>query len=62
MYLINQQAAGRDIVYESEIWGMLGQEFPDDRYDQPFNLSDYTQVKISENVVSISDYKNKKLN
>ena len=61
MYLINQQAAGREQVYESEIWQMLGQPFPKDRVDQLFKLSDYTQVKMSDNIVSIKDYKNKKL-
>lgn len=62
MYLLNQQAAGRKTVFESEVWQMLGQPFPDDRHDQEFILADYTQVKLSENVVSISDYKKRILN
>ena len=61
-YLIHQQAAGREVVYESEIWKLLGSEFPEDRYDQPFILSDYTSVKTADNVVSLSDYKNRTLN
>lgn len=62
MYLINQQAAGREYVFESEIWEMLGQPFPDDRHDQQFILADYTAVKMAENIVSISDYKKRTLN
>jgi hypothetical protein len=60
MYLINQQAAGRKTVMESEIWRMLGQDFPEDRPDQEFLLNDYTQVKLSDNIVSIADYKSKR--
>jgi len=58
-YLAQQHGSGREFVYESEIWKLLGQELPEGRPDQKFRLKDYTQVKANDNVVSINDYKKK---
>lgn len=62
VYLLDQQALGRDVVYESEIWKLLGQPFPKDRHDQKYVLRDDTQVKANENVISFVDYKKRTIN
>lgn len=61
-YLVQQQAEGRTVVYESEIFKLLGSEIPEGKEDRAFILREYTQLKVSENVVSIEEFKNRKKN
>jgi hypothetical protein len=61
-YLVQQQAAGRSVVYESEIFKLLGSEIPEGKEDRAFVLKEYTQVKISNNVVSMQEFKSRVLN
>jgi hypothetical protein len=61
-YLVQQQAAGRSIVYESEIFKLLGSEIPEGKEDRAFVLKEYTQVKISNNVVSMQEFKSRVIN
>jgi len=58
-YLVQQQAAGRSVVYESEIFKLLGSEIPEGKEDRAFVLKEYTQVKISDNVVSMKEFKSR---
>lgn len=58
-YLVQQQAAGRTVVYESEIFKLLGSEIPEGKEDREFVLKEYTQVKVSDNVVSMHEYKSR---
>lgn len=58
-YLVQQQAAGRTVVYESEIFQLLGSEIPEGKEDRAFVLKEYTQVKISDNVVSMQEFKSR---
>jgi hypothetical protein len=58
-YLVQQQAAGRTVVYESEIFKLLGSEIPEGKEDRAFVLKEYTQVKVSDNVVSMQEYKSR---
>lgn len=58
-YLVQQQAAGRTVVYESEIFKLLGSEIPEGKEDRKFVLKEYTQVKVSDNVVSMHEYKSR---
>jgi len=58
-YLVQQQAAGRTVVYESEIFKLLGSEIPEGKEDRAFVLKEYTQVKISDNVVSMQEFKSR---
>lgn len=58
-YLVQQQAAGRTVVYESEIFKLLGSEIPEGKEDRAFVLKEYTQVKVSDNVVSMHEYKSR---
>lgn len=59
-YLVQQQAVGRKVVAESEIWQILGQPFPEDRVEQIFDLDKYVEVKSNDNVTSLDDFRNKK--
>jgi len=58
-YLVQQQAAGRSVVYESEIFKLLGSEIPEGKEDRAFVLKEYTQVKISDNVISMEEFKSR---
>lgn len=59
-YLVQQQAAGRKIVTESEIWQILGQPFPKDRQEQIFDLSKDAEVRTGNNVISLEEFKKSK--
>ena len=64
-YFAQQLLAGRSVIYESEIWQLLGREFPPDRENQKFRLKEHVGDPIlevtNENVVDFTKYK-KKLN
>jgi len=51
-YFADQLTAGRDIIYESEVWEMLGLNFPEDMEDRKFILKEY-----NDNVISLSEYR-----
>ena len=53
-YFADQLTAGRDIIYESEVWEMLGLNFPEDMEDRKFILKEY-----KDNVISLSEYRTK---
>jgi len=40
-YFAAQQAAGRSVLYESEIWQLLGLELPKDQENRKFILKEY---------------------
>lgn len=40
-YFAAQSSSGRSTIFESEIWKLLGQEFPEGRIDRKFILKDY---------------------
>lgn len=62
-YLIQQQAAGRQVVMESEIFQLLGSEIPEGKEDRKFVLKEYDpQIKIGDNVFSLQEYKKRKKN
>jgi len=45
-YFTAQQAAGRSVLYESEIWKLLGLELPEGQENRRFILKEY-----SDNVI-----------
>lgn len=51
-YFVSQLQSGRSVIYESEIWQLLGQELPADQENRKFTLKDY-----SDNVLDFSKYK-----
>jgi hypothetical protein len=53
-YFTEQLVSGRSVIYESEIWQLLGQPFPESRHDRKFILKEY-----SNNVISLVDFRNK---
>jgi len=53
-YFVTQLTSGRSVIYESEIWQLLGRPFPEDRHDQKFMLKEY-----ANNVISLAEFRNK---
>jgi len=53
-YFATQLTSGRSVIYESEIWQLLGRPFPEDRHDQKFMLKEY-----ANNVISLAEFRNK---
>lgn len=64
-YFASQLQSGRTIIYESEIWQMLGSELPEGQENRQFKLKEYVNDPIledgNENVIDFAKYK-KKLN
>jgi hypothetical protein len=64
-YFASQLQSGRSVIYESEIWQLLGQEIPEGRENKSFKLKEYVGDPIlevtHENVIDFTKYK-KKLN
>jgi hypothetical protein len=62
-YFATQLQSGRSVIYESEIWQLLGQELPDDQPNRQFKLKEYVGDPVTEitneNVVDFTKYKNK---
>ena len=57
-YFASQLQSGRTVIYESEIWQLLGQELPADQENRMFRLKDYAD-KTDNNVVDLSEYRKK---
>lgn len=53
-YFASQLQAGRSVLYENEIWELLGQPFPEGRENRSFKLKEY-----KDNIIDFSKYKNK---
>ena len=53
-FLIDQQQKGKTFIRESEIYQMLGADYPKDQEDRKFVLKQYF-----DNVISMEEYKNK---
>jgi hypothetical protein len=64
-YFAAQLQSGRSVIYESEIWELLGNPFPEDRTNQRFVLKEYVGDPLVEvendNVIDFTKYR-KKLN
>jgi hypothetical protein len=64
-YFTSQLQSGRTIIYESEIWQMLGSELPEGQENRQFKLKEYVNNPIledgNENIIDFAKYK-KKLN
>jgi len=62
-YLASQLQSGRSVIYESEIWELLGQKMPEDKENQIFRLKEFVgepTVKISNlDVIDFTKYKKK---
>ena len=62
-YFTSQLQSGRSVIYESEIWQLLGQELPEGRENQAFKLKEYVGNPIlevsNENVVDFTKYRKK---
>ena len=62
-YFASQLQSGRSVIYESEIWELLGQELPEGRENQAFKLKEYVGNPILEvsnkNVVDFTKYRKK---
>jgi len=60
-YFASQLQSGRSVIYESEIWQLLGQELPEGQENRMFRLKEYVgdpQIEIeNENVVDFTKYK-----
>lgn len=60
-YFASQLQSGRSVIYESEIWQLLGQELPEGQENRSFRLKEYVgdpQIEIeNENVVDFTKYK-----
>jgi hypothetical protein len=60
-YFTSQLQSGRSVIYESEIWQLLGQELPEGQENRMFRLKEYVgdpQIEIkNENVVDFTKYK-----
>jgi hypothetical protein len=52
-YFAAQQIAGRSVLYESEIWTLLGLEFPEGQEDRKFILKEY-----HDNIIQFPSRKN----
>ena len=64
-YFASQLQSGRAVIYESEIWQLLGHELPEGKDNKAFRLKEYVGDPVvevtNENVVDFTKYK-KKLN
>ncbi len=62
-YFTSQLQSGRSIIYESEIWQLLGQELPEGQENRMFRLKEYVGDPIlevsNENVVDFTKYRKK---
>ena len=62
-YFASQLQSGRSVIYESEIWQLLGQELPEGQENRMFRLKEYVGDPIlevsNENVVDFSKYRKK---
>ena len=62
-YFTSQLQSGRSVIYESEIWQLLGQELPEGQENRMFRLKEYTGDPIlevsNENVVDFTKYRKK---
>ena len=62
-YFASQLQSGRSVIYESEIWELLGQEIPDGRENQMFRLREYVGDSVvevtNENVIDFTKYRKK---
>jgi hypothetical protein len=62
-YFASQLQSGRSVIYESEIWQLLGQELPEGQENRMFRLKEYTGDPIleisNENVVDFTKYRKK---
>ena len=62
-YFASQLQSGRSVIYESEIWELLGQELPEGRENQAFKLKEYVGNPILEvtnkNVIDFTKYRKK---
>jgi hypothetical protein len=62
-YFASQLQSGRSVIYESEIWELLGQEIPDGRENQMFRLREYVGDPVvevtNENVIDFTKYRKK---
>lgn len=60
-YFASQLQSGRSVIYESEIWQLLGQELPEGQENRMFRLKEYTGDPILEisnkNVIDFTKYK-----
>jgi hypothetical protein len=60
-YFTSQLQSGRSVIYESEIWQLLGQELPEGQENRMFRLKEYVgdpQIELeNENVVDFTKYK-----
>jgi len=56
-YFAEQLVVGRSVIYESEIWLLLGRRFPENRVDTKFLLKNY-----QDNVIKLDDFRKKPLN
>ena len=62
-YFTSQLQSGRSVIYESEIWQMLGSELPADRENRQFKLKEFVSDPILEitnaNVIDFGKYRKK---
>jgi hypothetical protein len=62
-YFASQLQSGRSVIYESEIWQLLGQELPEGQENRLFRLKEYAGDPIleisNENVVDFTKYRKK---
>jgi hypothetical protein len=60
-YFASQLQSGRSVIYESEIWQLLGQELPEGQENRVFRLKEYADDPIlevsNENVIDFTKYK-----
>ena len=60
-YFTTQLQSGRSVIYESEIWQLLGHELPEGKENKVFRLKEYVGDPIlevtNENVIDFSKYK-----
>jgi hypothetical protein len=56
-YFTDQLSSGRSVIYESEIWQLLGIEKPTDSPDRKFILKEY-----ENNIIKLDDFRKKPLN
>lgn len=62
-YFVKQIEAGRSVIYESEIWQLLGMEIPSNRENRRFilreNVGNPSLEVSNKNVIDFTKYKNK---
>lgn len=62
-YFTSQLQSGRTVIYESEIWQMLGAELPEGQENRQFKLKEFVSDPILEitnaNVIDFSKYRKK---